>query len=135
MMNKNCPQITAKLFALPNADRITKKIYDQLLRVIPKQKKLQLAKFYKREDACRSLVGEALSRYVILHTTGINLINIPYLVSEYGKPYFANIGVHINISHSGRWVICGIDNQEMGVDIEKITTIDLSISERFFFKS
>lgn len=48
-----------------------------------------------------------------------------------GKPYTFVKGsqIYFNISHSNDYVICGIDDNEIGIDIEKNLDMDLSISE------
>lgn len=52
---------------------------------------------------------------------------------ENGKPKFQDIeGFHFNISHSGDWVICAFSNYEIGIDIEKIDEVNLSIAKKYF---
>ena len=38
--------------------------------------------------------------------------------AEHGKPYLANSDLYFNISHSRRYVVCAIGEQELGVDIQ-----------------
>ena len=38
--------------------------------------------------------------------------------SEKGKPYLANSALYFNISHSMRYVVCAIGEEEMGIDIQ-----------------
>lgn len=40
--------------------------------------------------------------------------------------------LYFNISHSGDWIICAVDNKPVGVDIEIIKVINFKIAERFF---
>lgn len=52
---------------------------------------------------------------------------------ENGKPKFQDVeGFHFNISHSGDWVICAFSNYEIGIDIEKIDEVNLSIAKKYF---
>lgn len=55
----------------------------------------------------------------------------------YGKPYLIGFeNFNFNISHSGEWIVVGIDEFELGVDIEKIKMIDYErVAKRFFAKS
>lgn len=47
------------------------------------------------------------------------------------KPYIAeNNNIFFNISHTNGCVICAISDNEIGVDIEKIRTINLNISKK-----
>jgi 4'-phosphopantetheinyl transferase len=53
--------------------------------------------------------------------------------NEYGKPCILEPkDIHFNISHSGDWVVCAIDNKPIGIDVETIKPIDLNIARRFF---
>ena len=39
---------------------------------------------------------------------------------ERGKPYFPQYpGCHFNLSHSGRWGLCGLGEEALGVDIQQ----------------
>lgn len=50
-----------------------------------------------------------------------------------GKPVVRHIpSFHFNLSHSGDWVVCAIDDAPVGIDIEEIKPIDLAIAKRFF---
>lgn len=53
----------------------------------------------------------------------------------YGKPFLVNSSLEFNISHSAQWVVCAINNNSIGIDIEKIKKINYEgISKRFFTK-
>ena len=42
-----------------------------------------------------------------------------------GKPYLENIpGVYFNISHTSGLVVCGIDEREIGIDVEQLRPYD-----------
>ena len=41
--------------------------------------------------------------------------------NSYGKPYLKNNELYFNISHSDCYTVLAISNQEIGVDIEKVT--------------
>ncbi|QHT69347.1 4'-phosphopantetheinyl transferase superfamily protein [Rhodocytophaga rosea] len=46
-------------------------------------------------------------------------------ISSYGKPYIDH-QVFFNISHAGRYVICALNSEETGIDIEEIQPIELN---------
>ena len=56
--------------------------------------------------------------------------NIEY--NEYGKPYLKGENIHFNLSHSGDYVLLAIDEFEVGVDIEKISTIKQKVADKYF---
>lgn len=48
-------------------------------------------------------------------------------VGEHGKPYLQNSGdIFFNLSHSGKYVLCGITDRQIGVDIQKRHDKDVS---------
>lgn len=48
-------------------------------------------------------------------------------VGEHGKPYLQNSGdIFFNLSHSGKYVLCGIAERQIGVDIQKRHDKDVS---------
>lgn len=42
---------------------------------------------------------------------------------------------HLNLSHSGDYVICAVSNRPIGCDIEKIKEAPVKVAERYFAKS
>ncbi|MCM1185714.1 MAG: 4'-phosphopantetheinyl transferase superfamily protein [Lachnoclostridium sp.] len=56
-----------------------------------------------------------------------------YIYGKRGKPYFRDIPLFFNLSHSGDYVICVVSEHEVGVDIQKQKTVrERQISNRFF---
>ena len=66
------------------------------------------------------------------------LIERPLIEPEYGygrngKPYFKDYPIQFNLSHSGEYVLCGVSDQEIGVDIQEIRNANkVSLAKRFF---
>ncbi|MBW9154622.1 4'-phosphopantetheinyl transferase superfamily protein (plasmid) [Clostridium estertheticum] len=53
--------------------------------------------------------------------------------NQYGKPYLYGLENQcFNISHSGKWVVCGWSTHEIGIDIEVVNDIDLDIARDHF---
>ncbi len=58
---------------------------------------------------------------------------IRYRYEAGGKPDFEDRGLHFNLSHSGRYVCCALDEAEIGVDIQQMRTAkSRSLVERRF---
>lgn len=52
---------------------------------------------------------------------------------KYGKPYISGeCEFHYNISHSGEWVICGIHDKDIGIDIQKIDDSKQTFFEEYY---
>lgn len=56
--------------------------------------------------------------------------------TENGKPYLPEYpDLFFNIAHSENLAVCAFSRQEIGVDVEKVTAIDLAIAKQFFYGS
>lgn len=83
-------------------------------------------KFYHEEDRLRSIgAGTMLYRFC-----GIDEEKIQ--TEEYGKPFSPDFDGKYNISHSGMYACLAVDDEEIGVDIEKISSRHISIAKRVF---
>ena len=80
-----------------------------LLKNISDEQKEKAYRFKNEKDQMRSL----LSSYLINQLSKGELKK-----NEMGKPFYPS-GPFFNISHSGKYVIMAIANQEVGVDIEE----------------
>lgn len=112
---------------------IEKDDFDRLLSSVSKKQKERISQFHRFEDAQRTLLGDVLARYAICKKLGIRNRDLVFEKNEYGKPLLLKpSGIHFNISHSGNWVVCAVDSNVVGIDIEIIRKIDFKIAERFF---
>lgn len=76
----------------------------------------------------------ALSEY--LRMRGIDMpFDVKYAHEDNGKPYFEGYnGVYVSLSHSGKYVVAGISDSELGIDIQEIRPVDYTaIGSRFGF--
>lgn len=124
--------VTPCIFGVPQASRLSICHYDSLMEIVSPQRRVRTQQFLRRTDACRSLISEALIRYALKILANLEYSDLCMEKNQYGKPEIRDIDLHFNVAHSGEWVICGIDNHEIGVDIELIKPIELSIADRFF---
>lgn len=60
--------------------------------------------------------------------------HLSFSAGEYGKPELVspNIDIKFNYSHSGEWIVCAMSHEDIGVDVEKVQEIDISIADSFF---
>lgn len=88
--------------------------------------------FRNEEDRFRSILGGALWRTVVCRYWHVMNEDIEVCIGTYGKPGVRNIEqCHFNISHSGNWIVCGVSNLPIGVDIEQFRAMDESLTSWF----
>lgn len=81
-------------------------------------------------DKKRTVAGEMLARQTIAEWCGVAPESIAFGIKEHSKPYAKDLDVEFNISHSGNMVVCAVDNKPVGIDIEQIHPIDLTVAKR-----
>ena len=94
----------------------------------------KVRRYIHRRAKLRALTAALLLAKVVNKHCLINFSQTTITENEYGKPNIIGVAdFHFNLSHSGEWVVCAIDNQPLGVDVQEICPkTDLDIAERFF---
>jgi 4'-phosphopantetheinyl transferase len=122
-----------KIYALNLDQSIKPSLFNILLPFVSKQRREKINKFIRKEESDRALAADILIRVAIVENLGIKNQDILFHYNTYGKPYLIHTPpIYFNISHSGNWIVCAVDNYEIGIDVEKMDEIDLSISKSFF---
>lgn len=110
-------------------------IYNALKQTVSLVKRERSERFLFVEDAKRCICAEAILRFYLINNLGICNSEIEIDYNAYGKPFLKGKKVYFSLSHSNRWVVCGWNNDEIGVDIEKISEINIDIAKSFFCES
>ncbi|MBG9795677.1 4-phosphopantetheinyl transferase [Paenibacillus dendritiformis] len=114
-------------------DFIEQATLQHLLRLLPPDRQDKINRFHHKADSYRSLLAEVLVRKIIGERTGLGNSQIRFHYNSYGKPELASEHcLFFNISHSGEWIACAVHDTEVGIDVEQIKPIDLSVARRFF---
>jgi len=122
-----------EVYAIRIDDFIDDNTINQLLSYIPKEKREQVKRFHFIEDVKRTLYGDLMVRYLACDKLKLSNSQIIFCKNEFGKPFLKDhADFYFNISHSGDWVVCAIGKREVGIDIEQIKPVDISIAKRFF---
>ncbi len=118
-----------------NVEDIDDKQIDKLCLLINSDKSYKIKKFTNKKDKIRSVIGEILIRTVIEEELCYGESkDIKFEKNKYGKPYIKEYPqFNFNISHSEDIVVGAIDNQPIGIDIEKVKTINYEGIAREFF--
>lgn len=106
-----------------------------LLKCVSERKRERIQRFYRFEDIQRTLLGDILVRYSVCKRLAIRNKELVFGTGKYEKPFLLYPNrIHFNISHSEDCVVCAIDDEPLGIDIEIEKPIDLKIAEQFFSK-
>jgi len=103
---------------------------EDMKKYVSKDRWESSGKYLNQKDKLLHIGGEALLNYILKK---IKIDDPLYETTDYGKPYLKNYPeIHFNISHSEKYVFCGVSSHPIGVDIEYIQDIDLNIAETYF---
>ncbi|SUM53500.1 4'-phosphopantetheinyl transferase [Staphylococcus epidermidis] len=118
---------------LPNKENV---VIKELEKHVSNHKIKRSKKYKFDEDKLRTLLGDILVRYIIQQKFNGESSDIVYNFNQYGKPFLKNNKeFNFNISHSGNWIVVATTiNELIGIDIEKIENIDMSISNKIYSK-
>lgn len=112
---------------------LDKKEFDHLMSIASIERRRKTRKFRREEDAHRGLIGEGLIRHILSRKYNLKNHHFFFQTERYGKPFVAHFpSFKFNISHSGRWVVCAVDDEPVGIDIEEIRQVNSDIAKRFF---
>lgn len=110
-----------------------KEKFNRLLKYLPADKQERCKRFRSFEDAQRTLLGDILARYMVWKITKQRFHEIVFDTNSYGKPRLrGNWDLEFNVSHSGEYIAAAINTEALGIDIEEIKPIDISIARDFF---
>lgn len=112
---------------------LTQQEFDNLLFLVSQEKKERIKRFRFFQDMQNSLVSDIIVRMEICRITGYSNEELEFITNKYGKPFLAGVPhVQFNISHSGQYISVVVCDKTVGIDIEQIRPINLSLAERFF---
>jgi 4'-phosphopantetheinyl transferase len=107
--------------------------FKHMMNRVSEERRAKVQSFIKPEDANRGLLGDVLTRSIICSKLNIKNKEIHFTVEPNGKPCVAGLSsFHFNIAHSGRWIVCAVDCDPVGIDIEEIKPISLDVAKYMF---
>lgn len=113
---------------------IDKEELDFISSFIDIEKRCIIDKLINEKDKIRSTIADILVRSIIIKKLNIRNKYIKFEKNQYGKPYLAGYSnFKFNISHSGNFVVCAIDDKSIGVDIEEVKNIEYKDIVNNFF--
>lgn len=106
--------------------------YEYWYSLMSDEKKQRVDAFRYKDDKKRTVAGEMLVRRVLSCMYLLPCEYFSFCTQENGKPCVRNFDKKFSISHSGDYVVCAVDDEDIGIDIEQIRPVNLSVCKRFF---
>lgn len=99
---------------------------------VPAERRERAARFRFADDRKRCLAAGVVLHYAVIRHTGGTPRAVEVTTNEFGKPTLSQpAGVHVNVSHSGDWVVCVTSATEIGIDIERTDEASVGLAHRF----
>lgn len=112
---------------------IDSSLINKVMSCLSAEKRNRVGKFRKEDDARRSITSELLVRSLAMNKLNLNNSEIAFGENAYKKPFLKSASsFEFNVSHSGDWVVCAIDTEPVGIDVEQIKPIEFDIAKNFF---
>ncbi len=94
--------------------------YNAALDMLDKMRRNQVKNLAQADDRRRTVAGEKLLREIMGEKMGVAPQNVNIDRDDNGKPLIKGAPLHFSISHSGPFVVCAVDEHEIGVDVEVV---------------
>ncbi|KAF6619222.1 4'-phosphopantetheinyl transferase superfamily protein [Paenibacillus sp. EKM102P] len=122
-----------EIYAIDTSKPEAERHYELLVNQVTLEKQHKLDRFLHREDALRGLYADVLLRWLVCRQLKIPNASLQFTYNAFGKPSLLNApAFHFNVSHSGKWVVCAIDDHPLGIDIEQLRPIDFEVGRVCF---
>lgn len=117
-----------------NIENLTDEEYEKWFSLMTEDKQEKVSRYKDLTRRKCSVAGEMLVKEYIGKALNIAPEAIKILTDNNGKPYIKNCKIHFNISHCENILVYTFSEEEIGIDIEKIRPITLSILKSIFSK-
>lgn len=123
------------IYAINTEENLCETKMHSLVSVLSEERQRKIWKFRCKADQKRSILGEALLKYMLWEHYGLLGKEIHFKYGKFGKPFLAGVdGIYFNLSHAGKWVLCGVGSVPVGVDVEGEVSDFMLIAESCFTK-
>ena len=115
-----------------NVENLSDAEYEKWFSLMTKGKQERVSRYKEAIRRKCSVAGEMLVKEYIGKSLNISPEVLVILTDKNGKPYIENCPIHFNISHCENTLVYAFSDEEIGIDIEKIKPIPISVLNRFF---
>lgn len=108
---------------------------DDLLALLSREERQRADAFRFKKDFHLYVVGKIMTRKVLAAELDILPQDIKFRIDKYKRPYLdllQEVYLDFNISHSGEYVVLAVSEKSVGIDIERIKSIDLNLATDVF---
>ena len=116
------------IYRYKDSINIEKKYLDSLEKLLDSDRMVKMNRYKFQKDKNLCLIAFALLRFAIWNEYNINYIP-EICTNEYDKPYFKDLPVFFNLSHCDNAVLCAIDSQPVGADIQNYSNEFFSLKD------
>lgn len=122
------------IYLFHGLDEIPPTQFQKLLNILPRERQQYILHYRRIEDQKRSAMGWLLLCHGLYQEYGI--ADLPPLdFTSSGKPFFLQKALpFFNISHSGSSAACALYHEEIGLDVQKLTTPRPSLIETCVYR-
>lgn len=110
-----------------DADRF-EHLYEECVLALPEERRKKTEKLINKKDRLLS----AMAGLMAVKLFGIFAFE-KMQYNEHGKPYFEH-GPFFSISHSGRYAVLAVSDNEIGIDVEDRENPNFAVAKRCFTK-
>ena len=103
--------------------------YEKWFSLMTEEKQERVSRYKDSERRKCSVAGEMLVKEYIGKSLNISPEALVILTDKNGKPYIESCPIHFNISHCENTLVYAFSDKEIGIDIEKIRPISLSVAK------
>ncbi|MGF9964764.1 4'-phosphopantetheinyl transferase family protein [Bacillus rhizoplanae] len=106
--------------------------WERLLPYISEERRARISLRKTYEDIMREIVCDVLVQHIVYKKYGIENM-IEWDRTSYGKPYIQKLpSFQFSLSHAGEWVVCAVDTEPIGIDIECVQAVDFQATKHLF---
>lgn len=111
-------------------------IFYRQLDMVESARKEKILRISGKEEKMRSLAAGSILHYALCEELNLPLHTKEAFQVEYaegGKPFLKEYtDTYFNLSHSGKYVCCGVGREPVGVDVQRQTEFKEKLALRFF---
>jgi 4'-phosphopantetheinyl transferase len=121
-----------QLYAIRINNLVCYQTLNQYLNILQEDLQYHILSKKNHMEYKRSLFGYLLTYYALKKVYKLKYRNIYIKKNNQGKPFIEKKNIFFSISHSGEWVVVGLNNCPVGIDVEKIEPKEIEKISKYF---